>query len=304
MTTQVVECVPNFSEGQDAAVLRALVEVAGGVPGVTLLDWSADASHNRSVFTLAGSAQAVAEAAFCLCREAALRIDLRSHTGEHPRMGATDVVPFVPLRGIDMAGCIALAKQLGARIWSELGIPVFLYEMAASSPQRVNLAEIRQGQFEGMAAKLKQAEWAPDFGECVPHPTAGVTAVGARMPLIAFNINLDTDRIDIANAIAKSVRASSGGLAHCKAIGVLLAPGGGASRGVAQVSMNLTNYEVTSLHCAFEAVRVEAARWGVGILGSEIIGLTPAKALADSAADYLQLEGFDFDTQVLEQRLD
>ena len=296
---KIVECIPNFSEGRDEAVLQALVEVASGVPGVMLLDWSADASHNRSVFTLAGNPDAVVEGAFALCQKASQLIDLRKHTGEHPRMGATDVIPLVPLRDMTMEDCVVLSKQLAQRIWDELSIPVFLYELSASSPQRQDLASIRRGQFEGMARKLKEPCWAPDFGECAPHPTAGVTAVGARMPLIAFNINLDTDRLDVASAIAQSVRGSGGGYAHCKALGVML-----KDRNVAQVSLNMTNYELTPLYRVFQTVRFEAARWGVGILGSEIIGLTPAKALADSAAYFLQLEGFDYRAQVLEQRLE
>ncbi|MCL1847633.1 MAG: glutamate formimidoyltransferase [Coriobacteriia bacterium] len=296
---KIVECIPNFSEGTDEAILQALVEAATGVPGVMLLDWSADKSHNRSVFTLAGSPNAVAEAAFCLCKVASERIDLRNHTGEHPRMGATDVIPFVPLREMEVEDCVALSEELAERIWSELSIPVFLYESSARSPQRRNLAAIRKGQFEGMPQKLKQPEWAPDFGDPAPHPSAGVTAVGARMPLIAFNINLDTNRLDIANAIAKSIRGSSGGYSHCKAIGVML-----EERGIAQVSMNMVDFEQTPLYRVFEAVRFEAARWGVRILGSEVIGLTPVKALADCAAYYLQLEDFDYSSQVLEQHLD
>jgi len=296
---KIVECVPNFSEGQNEIVLKALVDVASSVAGVSLLDWSADKSHNRSVFTLAGSPDAVAEAAFSMCKTATELIDMRKHKGEHPRMGATDVIPFVPVRGMDMAECVALSKQLADRISNELSIPVFLYEYSAQNPERQNLSEIRKGQFEGMTIKLKEAGWAPDYGEAKPHPSAGVTAIGARMPLIAFNINLDTDRLDIAKSIARSIRGSSGGYEHCKAIGVML-----GERGVAQVSINLTNYEQTPLYCVFEAVRMEAARLGVGILGSEIVGLVPAKALADSAAFYLQLEVFDYNQRVLEQHFD
>jgi len=296
---KIVECIPNFSEGQNEAVLQALVETASSVPGVMLLDWSADKNHNRSVFTLAGSPDAVAEAAFCLCKVASEKIDLRRHTGEHPRMGATDVIPFVPIREMDMAECVALSQQVAERIARELSIPIFLYESSARSPERQNLAAVRKGQFEGMFEKLQDPAWTPDYGESAPHPSAGVTAVGARMPLIAFNINLDTDRLDIANTIARSIRGSNGGYKCCKAIGVAL-----EDRGIVQVSMNMVDYEQTPLYRAFEAVRFEAARWGVRILGSEIIGLTPVKALADCAAYYLQLEDFDYNKQVLEQHLD
>ena len=296
---KIVECIPNFSEGQNESVLKALVDVASSVPSVSLLDWSADKSHNRSVFTLTGNPDAVADAAFCMCKTAAELIDMRKHKGEHPRMGATDVIPFVPIRGMDMAECVVLSRKLAKRISSELSIPVFLYEYSTHNPERKNLSNIRRGQFEGMTAKLKEPGWAPDYGETAPHPSAGVTAVGARMPLIAFNINLDTDRLDIAQSIARSVRGSSGGYEHCKAIGVML-----AERGVAQVSINMTNYEQTPLYVIFEAIRIEAARWGVGILGSEIVGLTPVKALADCAAYYLKLEDFDYNQRVLEQHFD
>jgi glutamate formiminotransferase len=296
---KIVECVPNFSEGQNDAVLQALAATASSVPGAKLLDWSADKSHNRSVFTLAGDPDAVAEAAFALCREASERIDLRKHQGEHPRMGATDVIPFIPIREMDMDECVALSKRVAERIWNELSIPVFLYESSARNPQRQDLSAIRKGQFEGMPQKLKDPAWIPDYGTTMPHPSAGVTAVGARMPLIAFNINLDTDDLDIANTIARSIRASNGGFPYCKAIGIEL-----AERGIVQVSMNMTNYQQTPLHLVFEAVREQAAQRGVRILGSEIIGLSPAKALADCAAHYLQLEDFDYNRQVLEQHFD
>ena len=296
---KIVECIPNFSEGRNETVLQELVKTASSVPGAMLLDWSADTSHNRSVFTLAGSPDAVAEAAFFLCKKASEEIDLRRHKGEHPRMGATDVIPFVPIREMEMEECVMLSKQLAERIWRELSIPVFLYESSASSPDRRDLSAIRKGQFEGMPQKLQDPKWTPDYGENAPHPTAGITAVGARMPLIAFNINLDTDRLDIANAIARCIRGSSGGYAHCKAIGIKL-----EERGVVQVSMNMVDYGKTPLYRVFEAVRFEAARWGVHIIGSEIIGLTPAKALIDCAEYYLKLEDFDYNRSVLEQHLD
>lgn len=295
---QIVECIPNFSEGRSQSTLDALVQTAQGVPGVMLLDHSADASHNRSVFTLAGSPSGVAEAAFRLCKLAAERIDMNQHTGEHPRMGATDVIPFVPVQDVSLEDCVALSKQLAQRIWEELSIPSFLYEASASAPQRENLAAVRRGQYEGMAEKLQQPEWAPDFGERRMHPTAGITAIGARMPLVAYNINLSTSNLSIANAIAKAVRASSGGFKYCKAIGVML-----EGRNIAQVSMNMVNTEGTPLYRVFEAVRAEAKRWGVSIVGSEVVGLTPAKALIDCAEYYLQIESFDYERQVLENHL-
>lgn len=295
--SKIVECIPNISEGRDAGLLAELASAAQSVPGATLWDYSADASHHRSVYTLAGSPAAVAEAAFRLCRLAARRIDLRAHKGEHPRVGAADVVPFVPLRDMSMAECAELARAFGRRVWEELGVPVTLYEEAASAPHRQNLAEVRRGGFEGLAEKLKDPLWRPDYGDA-PHPAAGLVAVGARRPLVAFNVNLATGDLGIAKDIAKAVRASSGGLPFCKAIGVKL-----AERGLAQVSMNLTNYEETPVYEAFEAVKAEAAKRGVEIAGSQIIGLAPAAALVACAEQYLMLENFDPARQVLDARL-
>lgn len=295
---KVVECIPNFSEGRDAAIIEALAKEAQSVPGAALLDYSADASHNRSVFTLAGNPEAVEEAAFRLCRLAVEKIDLTKHTGEHPRMGAVDVVPFVPIREMTAGECVEISKRLARRVWEELRLPVFLYEDSATGEHRRNLAAIRKGQFEGMAEKMQAPQWAPDHGEGIPHPTAGVVAIGARMPLIAFNVNLDTGDLEIANKIAKAIRGSSGGYKYCKAIGVML-----EKRGIAQVSMNMVNYEGTPLYRAYEAIRFEAARWGVGIIGSELIGLAPAKALVDCAEYYLKIENFDYGKQVLENHL-
>ena len=223
---------------------------------------------------------------------------MTKHQGEHPRMGATDVIPFVPLRGISIAECVSISRAVGKRIYDELEIPVFLYESSATDPKRENLANVRKGQFEGMPEKLKDPDWHPDFGKAEIHPTAGVTAVGVRPPLVAFNINLDTDNLEIAKAIAKSIRGSSGGYQYCKAIGILL-----KERGIAQVSMNMVNCEGTPLYRVFEAVRFEALRWGVNIIGSELIGLAPSKALIDCAEYYLKIEDFDYDTQVLENHL-
>ncbi|MDR2899878.1 MAG: glutamate formimidoyltransferase [Clostridiales bacterium] len=295
---KLVECIPNFSEGRDLDVVEKLAAVAQSVAGVTLLDYSSDSSHNRSVFTLVGSPEGIEEAAFLLCKTASELIDLTKHTGEHPRMGATDVIPFVPVKDMTSAECVELSKKLGKRIADELNIPVFLYEDSAQKPDRVNLATVRKGQFEGMAEKLTQENWDPDFGERKIHPTAGVVAVGARMPLIAFNVNLSTNDVEIANKIAKKVRAISGGFKFCKAMGVLL-----EDRNVAQVSMNMVNYEKTSLYTVFEAIKAEAKRWGVNIIGSEVIGLTPAKALIDCAEYYLRIEDFDYQKQILENHL-
>ncbi|MDR2909319.1 MAG: glutamate formimidoyltransferase [Oscillospiraceae bacterium] len=295
---KLIECIPNFSEGRSADTLRRLAGEAEKIPGVTLLDYCADESHNRSVFTLVGGPEGISEAAFRLCKLASEKIDMNHHAGEHPRMGATDVIPFVPLGGASIEECVEISRQVAQKIAAELKIPCFLYEESAQAEERRNLAAIRKGQFEGMPEKLLLPQWAPDFGERAIHPTAGVTAVGARKPLVAFNVNLDTSDINIANAIAKAIRASSGGYRCCKAIGVML-----AERNVAQVSINMTDYETTPLYRVFEAIRFEAKRWGVSITGSEIIGLTPSKALIDCASYYLKLEGFDYGRQALENHL-
>ncbi|MGL4209625.1 MAG: glutamate formimidoyltransferase, partial [Candidatus Adiutrix sp.] len=226
------------------------------------------------------------------------KIDMTKHKGEHPRMGATDVIPFVPIKDITTKECVEISKKVAARIYDELKIPSFLYEDSALTPSRQNLATVRKGQFEGMPEKLLQDEWAPDFGERKIHPTAGITAIGARMPLVAYNVNLDTSDINIANAIAKTIRAGSGGYKYCKAIGVML-----EDRNIAQVSMNLVNYEGTPIYRVFEAIRFEAARYGVNIIGSELIGLAPAKALIDCAEYYLKIENLDYNKQVLENHL-
>ncbi|HFI0701768.1 TPA: glutamate formimidoyltransferase [Streptococcus suis] len=295
---KLVECIPNFSEGRNQEIIDGLAATAKSVPGVTLLDYSSDQSHNRSVFTLVGDEESIQEGAFQLVKYASEKIDMTKHTGEHPRMGATDVLPFVPVKDISMEECVQLAKKVAERINKELAIPVFLYEEAASRPERQNLAKVRKGQFEGMPEKLLEEDWAPDFGERKIHPTAGVTAVGARMPLVAFNVNLDTDNLEIANKIAKIIRGSGGGYKYCKAIGVML-----EGRNIAQVSMNMVNLEKCSLYRTFETIRFEAKRYGVSIIGSEIVGLAPAKALVDVAEYYLQLEEFDYSKQVLENHL-
>ncbi|HEP1277310.1 TPA: glutamate formimidoyltransferase [Streptococcus pyogenes] len=295
---KIVECIPNFSEGQNQAVIDGLVATAKSIPGVTLLDYSSDASHNRSVFTLVGDDQSIQEAAFQLVKYASENIDMTKHHGEHPRMGATDVCPFVPIKDITTQECVEISKQVAERINRELGIPIFLYEDSATRPERQNLAKIRKGQFEGMPEKLLEEDWAPDYGDRKIHPTAGVTAVGARMPLVAFNVNLDTDNIDIAHKIAKIIRGSGGGYKYCKAIGVML-----EDRHIAQVSMNMVNFEKCSLYRTFETIKFEARRYGVNVIGSEVIGLAPAKALIDVAEYYLQVEDFDYHKQVLENHL-
>ena len=295
---KIIECVPNFSEGQNEAVINGLVSVAKSVGGVTLLDHSSDASHNRSVFTLVGDEEGIQEAAFQLVKYASENIDMTKHHGEHPRMGATDVVPFIPIKDSSVEECIEISKKVAKRINDELDITIFLYEDSASTPSRKNLAKVRKGQFEGMPEKLQEEEWAPDFGERKIHPTAGITAVGARMPLVAFNVNLDTSDITIANKIAKIIRASGGGFKYAKGIGVML-----EDRNIAQVSMNMVNFEGTPLYRTFETIRMEAKRYGVNIIGSEIIGLTPAKAMIDCAEYYLQVEDFDYDKQILENHL-
>ena len=295
---KIIECVPNFSEGQNEAVINGLVSVAKSVGGATLLDHSSDASHNRSVFTLVGDEEGIQEVAFQLVKYASENIDMTKHHGEHPRMGATDVVPFIPIKDSSVEECVEISKKVAKRINDELQIPIFLYEDSAAVPGRKNLARVRKGQFEGMTEKLLEEEWAPDFGERKIHPTAGITAVGARMPLVAFNVNLDTDDITIANKIAKIIRASGGGFKYAKGIGVML-----EDRNIAQVSMNMVNFEGTPLYRTFETIRFEAKRYGVNIIGSEIIGLTPAKALIDCAEYYLQVEDFDYNKQVLENHL-
>lgn len=295
---KLVECIPNFSEGRNQAVIDGLADVAKSIPGCTLMDVQSDATHNRCVFTLVGSPQGIEEAAFQLAKKAAETIDMTKHEGAHPRMGATDVIPFVPTMDMSVEECVEISKRVAQRMWDELKIPSFLYEDSASSPDRVNLAKVRKGQFEGMPEKLLQPEWAPDFGERKIHPTAGITAIGARMPLVAFNVNLGTSDLEIANRIAKIVRGSSGGFKYCKAIGVML-----EDRNIAQVSMNMVNYEGTPLYRVFEVIRVEAERYGVPIIGTEIVGLTPAKALVDCAEYYLKVENFDYHKQVLENHL-
>ena len=298
---RLVECIPNFScsKEKDEAAYNALVEVAKSVPGCTLFDAQTDGNHNRCVFTLIGNIYAIEEVAFQLTKKAAEVIDMTKHKGEHKRMGATDVIPFVPQsKDVTVEECVELTRRLGQRIWDELKIPSFLYEDSAARPERRNLATCRKGEFEGMPEKLLQPDWAPDFGERKIHPTAGITAIGARMPLVAFNINLATSDVEVAKKIAKVIRGSSGGFRSCKAMGFML-----EDRGIAQVSMNMVNYEDTPLNVVYEMIRALAERYGTYIVGSEVVGLTPAKALIDCAEHYLKLENFDCHNQVMEYHL-
>ncbi|MDO5734501.1 MAG: glutamate formimidoyltransferase [Eubacteriales bacterium] len=295
--TAIIESVPNFSCGRDPAVLAKILAPLEAQRGVKVLDYSSDYDHNRSVVTVMGEPEALLEALFQSIKVASELIDLREHQGEHPRMGACDVVPFIPLRNADLADCTKLAEELGERVGCELEIPVYLYESSARQAERKNLAKIRKGQFEGFAEKIQQAEWAPDFGPAKVHPSAGCTAIGARMPLIAFNINLNSSDLAIADAIAKKVRHIGGGLRFVKGMGVEL-----KERGIVQVSMNLVNYEKSAIYQAFEMVKMEAKRYGVEVIGSELIGLAPMQALIDSAIYYLQIENFSAD-QIIEHRL-
>ena len=293
----IIESIPNVSEGRRPEVVERLAEAIRAVPGVRLLDHSSDVSHNRSVFTLAGDAAGVRRAILALFAVAVETIDLRTHRGEHPRLGAVDVVPFVPIEGVTMADCVALAREVASAVAERYGVPVFLYEEASANPARKNLEDIRRGEFEGLVAKMASPGWAPDYGPSTPHETAGASVIGARMPLIAYNINLNTDRLEVATKIAAAIRHSSGGLRYVKAMGVML-----EDRRLAQVSMNLTNYEKTPIFRVFELVKREAARYGVSILESEIVGLVPSAALVRAAEYYLQLDRFS-DEQVLEKKL-
>ena len=293
----IIECVPNISEGRRADVIDSIASSLKAIPGLRVLDVQSDASHNRSVFTLAGDADAMKAGVPKLFEGALAAIDLRAHKGEHPRLGAVDVVPFVPIEGVTMAECVALARSIAQDVAGRFNLPVYLYEDASSNPARKNLEDIRRGEFEGLAAKMAKSEWAPDFGPASPHQTAGAAVIGARMPLIAYNINLATNRLDVAKKIATAVRMSSGGLRYVKAMGIPL-----EDRGIVQVSMNLTNYEKTPIFRVFEMVRREAARYGVNVLESEIVGLVPAAALLQTAEYFLQIEGFNAG-QVLENKL-
>ncbi len=298
MSRKLVECVPNFSEGRDRAKVDRIAAAIAAWPGAVVLDLELDADHNRSVITFAAPPETVVEAALAGAAKAAELIDLTQHQGVHPRIGATDVMPFVPLEGVTLEDCVKLAEHAAAELWKRLRIPTYLYEAAARRPDRVNLENLRRGQFEGLREEVRtNPDRAPDFGDAELHPTAGATVVGARKFLIAYNINLATADVEIAKRIAKGIRHSTGGFRFVKAMGVPL-----ASRGLAQVSMNLTDFEATPIHRVFECVRSEAARYGVAVAGSEIIGLIPKKALEMTADYYLRVENFQ-PSMVLENRV-
>lgn len=293
----IIECIPNVSEGRRTKVVAQLAETIAATRGVRLLDYSSDASHNRSVFTFVGDAASLKTATIALFEQAVAAIDLRTHEGEHPRVGAVDVVPFVPIEAVTMEECVVLAREVAAAVSARFGVPVYLYEDAASNPARKNLEDIRRGEFEGLSAKMRDPHWLPDFGPAAPHPSAGASVVGARMPLIAYNIYLNTARLDIAKKIAAAIRHSSGGLRYVKAIGVAV-----ADRNLTQVSINLTDFQKTPMFRVFDLVKREAERHGVSVLESEIVGLVPSAALVSSAEFYLQLARFSAE-QILENRL-
>ncbi|MDK2927303.1 MAG: glutamate formiminotransferase / 5-formyltetrahydrofolate cyclo-ligase [Bacillota bacterium] len=294
---RLVECVPNFSEGRRPEVIEAILAEIRSIPGVLLLDAKSDASHNRTVVTFVGEPEAAKQAAFAACARAAQLINMEEHHGEHPRIGATDVIPFIPVTEVTMAECVELARSLGREIAEKLGIPVYLYEEASTRPHLKTLPQIRKGEYEGLKEAVRNPERWPDFGPHELHPTAGATVVGAREFLIAFNVNLGTDNVDVAKKIAKAIRESSGGYKNVKALGVMI-----EERGQAQVTINMCNYRTAPLYRIFETIKSEAARYGVNVVGSEIVGLTPLEALVDVAAFYLRLEDFKRE-QILEERL-
>jgi len=294
---KIIECVPNFSEGRDLLKLEKILDVFRGRHNVKLLDYSSDQDHNRSVVTLVGEPDALKVAMIEAIGKAVGLIDLTKHEGQHPRMGAVDVIPFIPIKNVTVEEAGKLAREVAMEASKLYDLPFFLYEKSATSAHRENLANIRKGQFEGMAEKMKDEMWKPDFGPSTIHPTAGVTAIGARMPLVAFNVNLSTNNLDIATEIAKKVRYINGGFRFVKALGIEL-----EDRGIVQVSMNLTDYTKSAIYRVFETIKMEAERYGVNVVGSEIVGLVPLQALVDTADHYLRLENFNFD-QVLETRL-
>ena len=294
---KLVECVPNFSEGRRLDVIAAIVEEVKKTAGVTLLNVNSDASHNRTVVTFVGEPQAARRAAFDACAKAAQLIDMEQHQGEHPRVGATDVIPFIPVSGVSMEECVELANELAKDIGDKLGIPVYLYEAAAKTPSRVKLPDVRKGEYEGLKTAIATPERTPDYGPARMHPKAGATVVGARQFLIAYNINLGTSDVNIAKKIASAIREAKGGYKYCRAMGVLI-----EERNMAQVTINMVDYTGTPLHRVFETVKSEAARYGVNVIGSEVVGMLPLQALIDTADFYLRLENFDR-KQVLEENL-
>ncbi len=293
----VIQCVPNISEGRRPEIVSGLAFNLRRIQGLRILDFSADSAHHRSVITMVGERTPLHSAIILLFENALANIDLRSHRGEHPRIGAIDVVPFIPIKNSTMADCIELAKATAAEVAKKFNIPVYLYEEATTNPTHKNLENIRRGGFEGLAMKIRESEWKPDFGPSSPHPSVGATIIGARRPLIAYNINLNTNRLEIAKNIAATIRHSNGGLSYLKAIGVSL-----AERGIVQVSMNLTNYEETSLPLVFKTVQREAAHYKIAVLESEIVGLIPEAALVSSEPHLLGLKNFS-KTQLLETHL-
>ncbi|MDR2844294.1 MAG: glutamate formimidoyltransferase [Candidatus Symbiothrix sp.] len=293
---RILECVPNFSEGRDLKKIECIVDAFRAKENVKLLDYSNDKDHNRMVVTVIGEPEAVKNAVIEAVGIAIREIDLTRHQGEHPRMGAADVIPFIPLEGLSLGEVDTIAKEVGKTLAGKYQLPVYLYEKSASAEYRRNLASVRKGEFEGLMDKMQLSEWKPDFGPDHRHPTAGAAIVGARMPLIAFNIHLNTTRLDIANNIARKVRCIGGGLRYCKAMGVDL-----KEKGLVQVSMNLTDYTQTSIYQAVEMVRFEAKRYGVTVAGCELIGLLPLQAVTDTVAYYLGLDGFS-GKQVLEMQ--
>ncbi len=295
--TPWIECVPNFSEGRRPEIIEAIVAPFRGRRGCALLDYRADPDHNRLVVSLAGTPGPIQEALLEATKAAVAHIDLNRHQGAHPRIGAVDVIPFVPLRHISMEECVTLAREFGRRYWQETGIPVYFYEEAALRPERSHLEVIRRGQYEGLKKEIENPERHPDVGEPRLHPTAGATVIGARKFLVAFNVNLGTTDVRIAKEIAKTIRASSGGLGHVKGIGLAL-----EERGLVQVSLNVTDCEKNTLYRITELIRMEAKRWGVPVVETEIYGMVPAAALLDSAAYYLQIKDFTPD-QVIELKM-
>lgn len=294
---KLVECVPNFSEGRDLVIIDKIVDCFRGKKSLKLLDYSNDIYHNRMVVTVVGETGSVKDAIINAIGTAISLIDLNKHEGEHPRIGAADVVPFIPISNLSMDETVTLSKEVASEVASRFGLPVYLYENSASAPHRQNLADVRKGQFEGLASKMKDPLWKPDFGPSVPHPTAGAAVIGARNYLIAYNINLNSDDIQIAKAIARKVRFSSGGLPCCKAMGVTIGDGSQV-----QVSMNLTDFNTTSMFKVFEAVKTEAELLGVSINCSELIGMVPLKAITDIAAESLLFKDFSPE-RIIENRL-
>ena len=294
---RIIQSVPNFSEGRDLKKIEKIVDAFRARPGLKLLDYSTDPDHNRCVVTVVGEPEPLRLAMLEAIGTAIATIDMTRHEGQHPRMGCVDVIPFIPVRGCTIQDADRLARQVAAEAAEKYGQPFFLYEKSATAPHRENLADIRRGQFEGMAEKMKDPKWKPDFGPDTIHPTGGVTAIGARMPLICFNINLDTPNVDIARAIGKRIRHINGGFRYVRAMGILL-----EERNIAQVTMNLIDYTQTSIYTVFETVKMEAKRYGVHVLGSEVVGILPMQALADCAEYYLQIEDFS-PNQILENHI-